>query len=335
MSEDEKARETMTRAVAQTVRACGAVLGEVRLAGSRRVSFGLYRPETRGDEAAELLLDLAAWLLVLPTGAVFTHLTGAWLRGWTLPQVPEGVPVFAAVRQEQRRPRRPGLLCARLVGEPSYDLRHGLPVERPEEILLRAARDLGILDLVIMIDSALHLGDIDVDRMEALLRSRRPGVRQLRTAWLLSHGSSESSGETVLRLFHRAIGVPVEPQVEVVDDDGRFLGRVDLLVTGTRAVHEYDGKHHRDKEQQRTDLRRERGLEPTYVRRGFTLDDLLNHPATTMHEIDRALGRAHRSARLVRWRVLVSNSMYSDSCRRRLLLRWQRATGVIDWFAVA
>ncbi|WP_134739225.1 hypothetical protein [Nocardioides sp. 503] len=335
MSEDERARQAMARAVDEAVRACGAELGEVRLAGSRRVSFGLYRPETGGDEVAELLLDLAAWLLVLPPGAVFTHLTGAWLRGWTLPKVPEGVPVFAAVRREQRRPRRPGLLCSRLVGEPSYELRHGLPVECPEEILLRAARDLGVMDLVIMIDSALHLGDIDVDRMEALLQSRRPGVRQLRTAWLLADGATESAGESVLRLFHRAIGVAVEPQVEVIDDDGRPLGRVDLLVTGTRSAHEYDGEHHRDKVQQRTDLRRERGLGATYVRRGFTLDDLLNHPATTMHEIDRALGRAHRSARLTRWRVLVSNSMYSDSCRRRLLLRWQRATGVIDWFAVA
>ncbi|WP_193611622.1 hypothetical protein [Nocardioides lijunqiniae] len=335
MSEEEKAREAMALAVARSVRECGAVLGEVRLAGARRVSFGLYRPETAGSEATELRLDLAAWLLVLPEGAVFTHLTGAWLRGWSLPKVPEGVPVFAAVRGGHRRPRRPGLLCARLVGEPSYDLRHGLPVERPEEILLRTARDLGVMDLVIMIDSALHLGDIDVDRMEALLKSRRPGVRHLRTAWLLSDGAAESAGETVLRLFHRAIGVPVQPQVEVVDDAGRLLGRVDLLVTGTRDVHEYDGEHHRDKVQQRTDLRRERGLEPAYVRRGFTLDDLLNHPGTTMHEIDRALGRGHRSSRLERWRVLVSNSMYSDSCRRRLLLRWQRATGVIDWFAVA
>jgi hypothetical protein len=120
-----------------------------------------------------------------------------------------------------------------------------------------------------------------------------------------------------------------------VDEDGHFLGRVDLLVTGTRLVHEYDGEHHRDKKQHGVDLRRERGLGPSYARRGFTLDDLLNHPAATMHEIDRELGRGHQSSRLRRWRVLVENSMYSESCRRRLLLRWQRATGVIDWVVAA
>lgn len=332
---DAKKSAAMTRAVAEAIRACGAVLGEVRVAGHRRVSFGLYRPLTDGDARAELLLDLAAWLMVLPPGAVFTHLTGAMLRGWALPKLPEQVPVFAAVREGQRRPRRPGLLCARLVSESCPELRHGLPVESAEEILLRAARDVGVIDLVIMIDSALRLGDIDIERMETVLDSRRPGVRQLRNAWLLANGKAESAGETVLRLFHEAIGVPVEPQVDVFDDAGLFLGRVDLLVSGSRSVHEYDGEHHRTKEQQRTDLRRGRGLEPAYTRRGFTLDDLLNHVAATMHEIDRALGREHQNSRLRRWRALVANSMYSPSCRQRLLNRWQRATGVLDWRSAA
>ncbi|MCD4525754.1 hypothetical protein [Nocardioides sp. cx-173] len=335
MSGKQASGAAVEQAAAAAIKAAGASRGEVRLAGMRRVSHGLQRPSTDSDAWTELLRDLAAWLLVLPAGAVLTHLTGAMLRGWELPRLPDDLPVFAAVRTGQRRPRRPGLLCARLVGESHAEVRHGLPVDGAEEILLRAARDLGVLDLVIMINSALRLGDIDPDRMEALLRSRRPGVRQLRTAWLLADRRAESAGETVLHLFHRAIGVPVEPQVRITDESGRFLGRVDLLVSGTRLVHEYDGEHHRGKVQQRTDLRRERGLSPTYTRRGFTLDDLLNHPAATMHEIDRTLGRAHQSSRLTRWRVLVENSMYSASCRRRLLLRWQRATGVIDWSRVA
>ncbi|MDP2775574.1 MAG: hypothetical protein Q8O61_18625, partial [Nocardioides sp.] len=264
-------------------------------------------------------------------GAVFTHLTGALLRGWTLPTLPDQVPVFAAVRKGQSRPRRPGLLCSRLGSDLHPELRQGLPVESSEEILLRAARDLGVLDLVTLIDSALHLDDIDIDRMEAILASRRPGVRKLRDAWQLADRKAESGGETVLRVCHVAMGVAVESQVDVFDEAGQHLGRVDLLLSGTRCVHEYDGEHHRTKEQQRTDLRRSRGLERAYTRRGFTLDDLLNHPATMMHEIDRALGRGHRNSRLRRWRALVDNSMYSPACRERLLYRWQRATGVVDW----
>ncbi|MDP2773094.1 MAG: hypothetical protein Q8O61_06015, partial [Nocardioides sp.] len=212
MSDDEKPTD-ITKAVAEAVRASGAVLGEVRRAGYRRVSFGLYRPLTDGDAHGELLLDLAAWLLVLPKGAVFTHLTGAMLRGWTLPKLPEQVPVFAAVRKNRGRPRRPGLLCSRLLSDVHPVLRHGLPVEGSEEILLRAARDLGELDLVTMIDSALRLGDIDIERMEAILASRRPGVRRLRDAWRLADRKDESGGETVLRVCHVAMGVAVESQV--------------------------------------------------------------------------------------------------------------------------
>ena len=118
-------------------------------------------------------------------------------------------------------------------------------------------------------------------------------MRRLRAAYGRSHQRAESAGETVLRVFHDAMDVPVDPQVDLVDAEGRLLGRADLLVTGTGNVHEYDGSGHRKRDQQRSDLRRERRLAGTpYVRRGFTLDDLLNHPGVVMHELDRALGRS-------------------------------------------
>ena len=95
----------------------------------------------------------------------------------------------------------------------------------------------------------------------------------------------------MLRIFHRVMGVDVVPQVDLVDDHGRAFARADLLVAGTRNVHEYDGAGHRSPAQHRSDLRRERALaHARYVRRGYTLDDLLNHAAGVMHELDRALG---------------------------------------------
>jgi hypothetical protein len=98
----------------------------------------------------------------------------------------------------------------------------------------------------------------------------------------------------------------------------------------------YDGEHHRGKDQHRTDLRRERGWVGTpYLRRGFTLDDLLNHPAVVMHEIDRSLGRSHRASRLRRWRRLVGNSLYSGQGRERVMNRWRRQQGIIDWAGTA
>ena len=312
------------------------VRGEIRQAGFLRVGHGLFRPLIPGlDEDQEFRRDLEAWLLVLPEEAVFTHVTAARLLGWQLPALPEQVPVFAAVVNDESRPRRPGLICSRLV-RPHEPGDVGLPVDRPEEILLRAARDLGTLDLVVMIDSARRLGHIDEKRMKAILDSRRPGVRVLRAAWNMSSDRAESGPETLLRIFHEAIDVDVEPQAVLFDADGQVIGRADLLVKGTKRLHEYDGAVHRDGTQHRTDLRRERGLAGSdYERRGFTLDDLLNHALVVMHELDRELGRPHKLARLTRWRRLVENSLYSEVGRRRVLNRWQRQMGVVDWSRTA
>jgi very-short-patch-repair endonuclease len=227
------------------------------------------------------------------------------------------------------------LICSRLVDRgDTQTLRivHGLPIDEPEEILLRAARDLAHLDLVVLIDSARAAGHLDPHRMAAVLASRRPGTRALAAAHAVSDGRAESAGETWLRVFHRVMDVDVEPQVELLDGAGRVFARADLLVVGTRQLHEYDGAGHRSASQHRADLRRERVLlQFGYVRRGYTLDDLLNHAAVMMQELDRLVGRRSRVDRLHRWRRMVEASTYSDAGRARLLNRWRRSMGVTDW----
>jgi very-short-patch-repair endonuclease len=311
------------------------VRGHIRRADHRRVSHGLFLridPAADPESDDEALRELHAWLLVLPPGAAFTHLTGAWLRGWHLPILPEQVPVFAAVGRMDSRPRRPGLICSRLERTAAVTTARCLPVEPATEILLRAARDLGLLDLVVLVDSARRRGDVIEAEMAELLAGRRPGVRLLREAWRLSITKSDSAGESVLRMFHEAMGVPVKPQAILRDEAGNVVGQADLLVTGTNRVHEYDGAHHRAKKQQRTDLRRGRGLAQWgYDRRGFTLDDLLNHPAVVMHELDRELGRTHSRRRLDRWRAWLGQSLYCETGRQRILNRWKRQMGVVEW----
>lgn len=310
------------------------IRGQRRSKGFRRVSHGLFlRARSDLSDDQEFLRDLRAWLAVLPDGALFTHVTGARLRGWALPRLPEQVPIFAAVQDDPSRPRRPGLICSRLrrtTTQPGS--RRGLPVDSAEEILLRCARDLGHIDLVILVVSALRARDVDKQAMQRLLASRRPGVARLRSAWNEASAKLESPGEVLLYLFHRAIGIAVEPQVPVHDDNGALVGVADLLVTDTRNVHEYDGAAHRGKTAHRNDLRRDRGWAGTkYVRRGYTLDDLLNYSLVVMHEIDRALNRPHFPSRHDRWRTLVDGSMYSEAGRERVMNRWHRAMGVLDW----
>ncbi|UMG94506.1 hypothetical protein [Nocardioides sp. TF02-7] len=308
------------------------IRGEIRGSGVRRVSHGVgltVRDDL--DSTQEFHRELRAMLLVLPPDAVFTHVTGAKLLGWRLPALPEQTPYFAATRAD-RRPRRPGLICSRLTHDSDGSSVAGLPVEAPEEILLRCARDLGVLDLTILIDAALERGHLDPQKMEEILATGRPGVVRLRRAWKLADPKAQSAGETLLRVFHDVMDVSVESQYEIHDDEGRFLGRGDLRVVGTNLIHEYDGAGHRGKGQHRTDLRRERAWSTTaYRRNGFTLDDLLNHAAVVMHELDRLLDRPHRPARLARWHSLVEESLYSETGRTRVMNRWKRQMGVVEW----
>jgi hypothetical protein len=310
------------------------IRGEVRRVGFRRISHGLHLPLLDGEEQGSdeaWLRELEAWQLVLPADAVFTHLTGARLRRWQLPRLPDDLPVFAASRST-KRPRRPGLVCARLRRPSATDTRQGKPVDSAEETLLRCARDLGVLDLVILMDSALRCRDLEPADLEALLASRRPGVRRLRAAYRYAHPKAESAGESVLRVFHEVCDIGATPQRKLYDPQGNLIAQVDLLLDGTTFVSEYDGEHHRQKRQHRTDLRRDRLFNGTvYTRNAYTLDDLLNQPTSTLHELDRMLGRDHDLSRLRRWRRLVEHSMYTPATRTRMMNRWRRLSGVVEW----
>jgi hypothetical protein len=272
--------------------------------------------------AEEHLRDLAAWRLVLPADAVFTHVTAAWLYGWWLPRLPEHVPTFAATAADTR-PRRAGLLCSRLEVVSAELERRGLPVDDPAEVILRAARDLALLDLVPMVDCALARGDVDPDALWRLAYSRRPGCRRLRAALELSDPRSESPWESLLRVFHVTSGVEVEPQVEIRDERGQFVARADLIVVATGDVHEHDGAVHDNPAQRTRDLRRVRRIqEAGRVRRGFTAPDLVTHPGTTMAELTRVLRLQYDRRRLDAWKTYLNESCLTAAGRRRLENRW-------------
>jgi hypothetical protein len=157
--------------------------GHRRLAGWRRMSYGLY---VEDRELCGLADQLRAWSLVLPSPAAFTHLVAAELRGWWLPQrIPH--PVFAALRKGDPCPHRSGLLVSRHPSRVPSELVSGIRLTTPAETLLAAARDLGVLDLVLMGDSALRLGHCTIDQLvetapgpdprPAVDRGRLPAIR--------------------------------------------------------------------------------------------------------------------------------------------------------------
>ncbi len=291
-----------------------AVQGHRRTRGWHRVSYGVYR--SAGSR------DLDAWSLVLPPGGRFTHVTAAELYGWWLPPLPAGLPVVAAAHDWVKVPERSGLLVRRTVGVGRPVLRDGLRLDAPVDVLINLARDLSLLDLVAVLDAALHQRDCTLDEVRQAARFRRRGAPLLRQAIPLCDGRSESLWESALRLLHIAGGFAVEPQFVVRGQDGSVVGRLDLLLRGTRHAPEYDGAHHLPVEQQRIDLDRIRRLRAEgYERQGWTSAEVLHQPGTILRDAERATGRPMSPDALDRWRQLLRDSCLTAGGRARLLAR--------------
>jgi len=206
-----------------------------------------------------------------------------------------------------------------------FEIIDGIRVASAAETLLAVARDLGVLDLVIIGDSALHQGACTIDQLSTAAAGRRRGAPRLRTVIPLLEERSESPWESILRLLHWAADLEVKPQKKIYDEWGRFVARADLWVVGTRRVHEYDGEVHRDQEAHRADLARERRLvEIDWQRIGFTSPQLLYEGGSIIAGLDRLLGRSWDPSRLARWHALLDESVLRPAGRVQATQRWTR-----------
>jgi hypothetical protein len=90
-------------------------------------------------------------------------------------------------------------------------------------------------------------------------------VRKLRQAVPLMDARAESPQESLVRVWCMLAGLPhLEPQGEVWDE-GELIATVDLLDKVHRVAVEYEGAHHRDREQFAYDIGRRGRLR----RRGY------------------------------------------------------------------
>jgi hypothetical protein len=300
------------------------VVGEVRRVGWHRVGVGLYRRAGADDE---LRADLLAWQQILPASGCLTHLTAAVVHGLWLPPVPPDLPVFVSMATRETRPKRPELVVMRHTKPIATQPREGLTVATPDETILACARDLSLLDLVVLGDSALHGRITTVPELEASASRRRWGAAAMTRAIGWMDGRSESPWESLLRVFHRVCGIPVVPQHVVHDDDGRFVARGDLWIVGSRMLHEYDGGVHRDRRTHRADLDRDRRLlNAQWRRRGYTAVDLLHRPDALLRDADLTLGRRHRVERLDPWLRMVQESLFHEQGLARFAARLGRPT---------
>ena len=283
--------------------------------GATRVTRGAYRLSDADDVRPNAL---HAWQLALPPESSFTHLTGAGAHGIWLPPA-EGLPVWISLPYGVPRPERPGLRVVRRHVAPAPVIVNGLQCDTPSQSLLIAARDLRELDLTCLIEGARHLGLLPDDEEDRLLREAYPGSPRLRRAFGWATGGSESIWEVLLRVLHRACDVAVEAQHEVRDADGVFLARADLRILGTRRLPEFDGAVHRDAEQHRKDLKRERRLASDgWERRGWTAYDVLHQAIAILRDADEALGRPHEPARIRAWNAIMKTSLFTAAGQQLL-----------------
>lgn len=288
-----------------------------------RIGNGVYVP-TGLDGDARWQAGLAAWAEVLPDSAVFTGLTAMRLHGLWLPPLPDDLPTFVAVQESSVRIRRPELRISRHPRRPAAVLLDDLRVAPIAEAALACARDLGTLDLVVLLDSALHLDKCTLAEFEAVAATGRPGARRLRDSLRWCDERSESAWESLLRILHTACGVEVEPQVDIHDDRGVFIGRADLLVTGTKTLHEYDGAQHRERGQYRRDRGRDAALAKSgYVRHGWVASQVVHDSWLILRAATDALGRDIAVDDIRPWWRLLEASLFSKPGTASMRTIWR------------
>ncbi len=135
----------------------------------------------------------------LPESACFTSPSSAELRGWWQP-ARVSHPVFVSVLSDAAHPQRRGLSVSRHPRPVDFETIDEIRVASAAETLLAVAKDLGVIDLVIIGDSALHQGACTIDQLSTAAAGRRRGAPQLRKVIPILDGRSESPWESILRL---------------------------------------------------------------------------------------------------------------------------------------
>lgn len=119
----------------------------------------------------------------------------------------------------------------------------GLPLTVCERAVVETACTTSYEVGVVLADAALRLRLTTRELLVSVVQRHRHwrGLPAARAAVQFADGLSESVGESRLRVLMANHGLPTpELQVEIRDESGRLIGRVDFLLAGTLVV-EFDG----------------------------------------------------------------------------------------------
>jgi len=264
----------------------GVTRGQLRGASYRRLGSGIYS-WVGLKESPQLML--AAVARRLPPGGAFSGRTAAWLHGVDLAPCD---PIEVTIPEPSGSGRRAGMSVRRtaLSGQ-EVVRRRGLPTTSA----VRTVVDLGgrnpLTEGVVAADLILHAGLVTIPELSTYIVEHRgaKGIARLRRVVDLAEPKAESPMETRLRMLLVLARLPrPEVQVSIHDDQGRFLGRPDLLYRLHQLAIEYDGGNHRDRLVD--DNRRQNGLVGAGFRLlRFTAADIYGSPDTVAMQVRHAL----------------------------------------------
>lgn len=238
--------------------------------------------------------------LGLPAHVFYSGATAAALLGMPVPlrYTQPGALLEVSVPGPARAIRRDGVRGRRLqIDATDVEARHGIRLTSPSRTWCDLAPELTLAELVAAGDHLIFHERPMVTRAElAAAVDGHPGRRwrsKLRRALELLDDRAESPRESMLRVILVTHGFPApRANVNLYDESGRFVARVDLLFEEYREVLEYQGDHHRtDVFQWRRDLSRKAEIESL----GFhvtevTADDLVD-VASLLRRLERNLRR--------------------------------------------
>jgi very-short-patch-repair endonuclease len=225
----------------------------------------------------------------MPAGTAFSGYTAAWLHGLDVaPCNPIEVTIpkpFGITRRAGGSVRRSDLAAGEIV------IRKGLPATPAIRTVVELAGRTPLTEAVVVADLALHATLVTLAQLRAYVaaHTRARGIARVRRVLDFVEPKAESAMETRLRMLLVLAGLP-RPQVQVplCDNDGRWLGRPDLLYRDQRLVLEYDGGNHR--ERLVDDDRRQNRLIGSGLRiLRFTAADVYGAPESVVADVRRAI----------------------------------------------
>ena len=207
-------------------------------------------------------LLLSAALLALPDDVVVSHTSAMRLYGLEPRTGRHRLFEFSTTRTHVTR--HLGILLHRRQRRIATIELDDFTVTAPERTFVDCAGRLTFVELVQLGDWLIHTGRTSFDALVAYVLDRHlHGVRRARRAVAYVRDNVESPMETIIRLMLVCARLP-EPtcNLTILDDDGHFLGRGDLVFERWKVLVEYDGWHHeRSAAQRQQDVRRRERLE--------------------------------------------------------------------------